>query len=192
MFGIFVDSYGYRGLILIIAPAILVLVHAMLGYTTLDPIGLMVGQGVAYAMYAATFWSSITVLVEPRFTGLAYGVVISLINIGMSCFPVIVAWTYNTSNDHYIPNVELVFVILSALAFLMALYASYYDNRHDAILNVRATLTIPERNRRSTQSSDHYSDFSYDGLFQRTPTLTGNSLTGNRVSTEAIKYSFVR
>jgi len=147
-----------------------------------------VGQGVAYAMYAATFWSSISLVVEKHLTGLAYGVVISMFNIGMSCLPMVVAWTYNNAGDSYIPYVELCFIILSSLALVVALFVNLYDSRHDGILNVRATLTIPERERRSTQSSNHYSDFSYDGLLQRTPTITGSS----RISNEAIKYSFVR
>jgi MFS family permease len=166
----------------------LVVVHLLLGYTQVEPISLLVGLGVAYAMYAATFWSSVSLLVKKHHTGLAYGIVISMFNVGMSCFPMMVAWVYTTSNDHYIPYVELCFVELAALALIIGVYINYYDNRHDNTLNMRATLTIPERERRSTHSSNHYSDFSYDGLLQGTSTLTG----ANRVSTEAIKYSFVR
>lgn len=46
--GGFVDKFGYRAVIATVAPMVLVLVHSLLGFSRVDPVGPLVGQGLAY------------------------------------------------------------------------------------------------------------------------------------------------
>ena len=71
--GKFVDIFGLRAVIATIAPATLILVHSLLGYTDVSPVGPLVGQGLSYAGFAAVIWPSIPLVVAPKFIGLAYG-----------------------------------------------------------------------------------------------------------------------
>ena len=67
-------------------------VHSILGYApSVDPVGPLVGQGLAYAGFAAVLWPSVPLVVEQRFIGLGYGVVTSVQNLGLASFPLIVS-----------------------------------------------------------------------------------------------------
>lgn len=90
--GILIDKYGLRAVIAALGPAILIIVHALLGYSTIGPIGPLVGQGLAYTGFAAVLWPAIPLVVEDRFTGLAFGIATSLLNLGCAVFP-LVSWT---------------------------------------------------------------------------------------------------
>lgn len=46
--GFLIDRIGMRAVVSLISPTIIVIVHAMFAYTTVDPVGLLVGQGLAY------------------------------------------------------------------------------------------------------------------------------------------------
>lgn len=69
-----------------------VVVHTLLGYSPqTDPTGPLVGQGLAYAGFAAVLWPSIPLVVEQRLIGLGYGVVTSVQNGGLAAFPLIIS-----------------------------------------------------------------------------------------------------
>jgi hypothetical protein len=125
--GGFVDRFGMRAIIATIAPVMLVAVHALLGFTNVDPIGPLVGQGLAYAGFAAVIWPSVPLIVPARLVGLAYGVAFSVQNAGLASFPLIIADIYTESGNTYIPNVELFFVLVAATGVLVGLYLNYYD-----------------------------------------------------------------
>eukprot|EP01038_Epipyxis_sp_PR26KG_P009922 gene9922-13345_t len=125
--GGFVDKFGFRAVIATIAPSMLVVVHLLLGLSTVDPIGPLVGQGLAYSGFAAVLWPSIAMVVDEKFVGLAYGIVVSIQNCGLAAFPVIIASIYTMNNDQYIPMVEVFFVICAALGATIGLSLNYCD-----------------------------------------------------------------
>jgi hypothetical protein len=126
--GGFVDKFGMRAVIATIAPAMLVIVHAFLGFTSTSPIGPLVGQGLAYAGFAAVIWPSVPLIVPQRLVGLAYGVAFSIQNAGLASFPLIVAAIYTDNGDHYIPDVEVFFVIVALCGVLVGFYLNFYDH----------------------------------------------------------------
>jgi MFS family permease len=135
LLGGFVDRFGLRAVIATIAPASLVVVHSLMAATDVDPIGPMVGQGLAYSGFAAVLWPSIPLVIPAKFTGLGYGVVTAIQNGGLAIFPLIIAAIYSDSNDHYIPNVEYFFVGLAVLGTLVGFYLNYYDYQNDSLFN---------------------------------------------------------
>jgi len=136
-----VDRFGYRAVIATMAPAALVLVHSLLGYTTVSPEGPLVGQGLAYAGFAAVIWPSVPLVVPQRLVGLAYGVAFSIQNAGLASFPLIIAAIYSDYGDKYIPSVETFFVIVALVGVLVGIYLNYYDYYYiDSVLN-RVHLT---------------------------------------------------
>lgn len=49
--------------------------------------------------------------------------------------PLIVAAIYTDSGDLYIPNVEILFVALGFIGFIVGIYLNFYDVRHGHVLN---------------------------------------------------------
>ena len=79
----------------------------------------MIGQGMAYTMFASALWPSVPYLVPEKAVGIAYGVVTAVQNLGLAVVPLLVAAVYNESGS-YIPNVELLFVCLGVFGTLCA------------------------------------------------------------------------
>ena len=138
--GKLVDTIGRRAIIATMAPLVLVFVHGSLALSDMSPIVPLVGQGLAYAGFAAVLWPSVPLVVEKRLTGLAYGVCTSIQNIGLATFPLIVAAIYQV-DEEYIPNVEFFFMSLACLGTLVGFYLNYYDAKHDNIFN---RTSVPE------------------------------------------------
>lgn len=132
--GGFVDRYGMRAVIATLAPLALMVVHLLMAISEVSPIGPMVGQGVAYSAFAAVIWPSVPLVVEKRLTGLGYGVITAIQNMGLAGFPLVVATIYSIDGE-YIPKVEFFFVGLASLGVLVGLYLNYYDYYHDHIFN---------------------------------------------------------
>jgi len=125
--GAFVDKFGLRAVMATLSPLLLVIVHGLLGYTDVNPIYPLVGQGLAYSGFAAVLWPSLPLVVPKRLTGMAYGVVTSVQNCGLASFPLIIAYIYSSHNDSYIPAVETFFVILGIVGVIVGLYINFYD-----------------------------------------------------------------
>lgn len=137
LLGGFVDKFGMRAVIATIAPLMLVIVHLFLGFTTVSPVGPLVGQGLAYSGFAAVVWPSVAMVVDARLVGLAYGIVVSIQNMGLASFPLIIAAIYSNDGDKYIPNVEIFFVACGWLGVIIGLYLNFYDyNYINSVLNV--------------------------------------------------------
>lgn len=135
--GGFVDKFGYRAVISTIAPIVLIIVHLLLGLTNVDPIGPLVGQGLAYCGFAAVVWPSVALVVEEHLVGLGYGICFSIQNLGLAIFPLIIATIYQSSGNEYIPNVEMFFVGLAVFGTLIGFFLNYYDYYYlDSILNI--------------------------------------------------------
>lgn len=69
LLGLVIDRYGMRAIIAAIAPAILVLVHGLLGLTEVSPVGPLVGQGLAYTGFAAVLWPAVPLVIDEQLTG---------------------------------------------------------------------------------------------------------------------------
>jgi MFS family permease len=140
-----VDKFGMRAFALLCVPICLLIVHSLMGYTNINPIGLLVGQGLGYTFMAATLWPSFSLIVDKRYTGLAFGIAFSMQNLGLSIIPFIIALIYTDSDDKYIPNVEVFFMSLSAACIVFSVWLNYEDWCNGSILN-SPTKTETQRN----------------------------------------------
>lgn len=135
--GYSIDMYGFRALIAAVAPAILIVVHMMLGLTSVDPIGPLVGQGLAYTGFVSVLWPAVPLVVQERETGLAFGVVTSAQNLATAIIPLIAASIYTDAGDKYCPSVEMLFVGLAAIGLVVGIYLNFYDWSNGHHLNGR-------------------------------------------------------
>ena len=107
--GHLVDRVGRRAKVAVASSALLLVVHLTLALSSVPPILPMVGQGVAYSLYASVLWPSVPLTVPRRLTGTAFGVITSLQNVGLALFPLAVAGIYRAGGGRYVPGVELFF-----------------------------------------------------------------------------------
>ena len=112
------------------APSILVIVHSFLGYSDCSPVGPLVGQGIAYSIFAAVIWPCIPLVVPENLVGLAYGALFSIQSAGLAVFPLLIAFIYADNDKHYIPAVELFFIVVAVIGVLVGLYLNYHDYFH--------------------------------------------------------------
>ena len=153
--GLAIDKFGHRATIATLAAATVIVVHVSIGYTKVSPVGPLVGQGLAYTGFAAVLWPAIPLVITPKLTGLAFGIVTSALNLGCAVLPIVVAQLYIRSGDVYIPNVELLFVVLGAVSLALGLYLNYFDFHNGGVLNRGET---PELNCDSVDGSDEGQD----------------------------------
>lgn len=112
------------------APSILVIVHSFLGYSDCSPIGPLIGQGIAYSIFAAVIWPCIPLVVPENLVGLAYGALFSIQSAGLAVFPLLIAFIYTDSDKHYIPTVELFFILVAMIGVFVGVFLNYHDYFH--------------------------------------------------------------
>lgn len=134
LLGHLVDVVGLRAFFACLAPVFLVFVHATMAVGSKSPLLPLIGQGVAYALFAAVIWPSVPLTVDERFTGTAFGVITGIQNIGLSVIPLIVAAIYRV-DDKYIPGVEYFFVACASLGVIAGICLNIVDWKTGGYLN---------------------------------------------------------
>ena len=137
--GYLVDKIGRRAQLQLVSSVLLFLVHLTLATSTSSPIIPLVGQGIAYSLYAAVLWPSVPLTVQKQYTGTGFGVITSIQNIGLALFPLMIAGIYNASGGRYIPNVEFFFMACAGLGIVVGIYMNRLDKRYGGKLNKAST-----------------------------------------------------
>mmetsp|Transcript_24236 Transcript_24236/g.49999 ORF Transcript_24236/g.49999 Transcript_24236/m.49999 type:complete len:649 (-) Transcript_24236:69-2015(-) len=126
MVGFVVDKIGGRAIIATLASVTLIAVHTALAVTSISPVLPLIGQGVAYSLYAAVIWPSVPLTVRPHVVGTAFGTIMAIQNIGLTVFPLIIAAIHDHSGA-YLPNVEWFFVACATCGTLAGLLLNIVD-----------------------------------------------------------------
>ncbi|KAL7535563.1 hypothetical protein ACHAXR_006570 [Thalassiosira sp. AJA248-18] len=129
LLGHLVDRIGRRAQIAVLSSCLLFGVHLTLALSDSSPIGPMLGQGIAYSLYAAVLWPSVPLTVPKQYVGTAFGVITSIQNIGLALFPLMIATIYNASGRRYIPNVEFFFMSCATAGILVGIFLNRLDRR---------------------------------------------------------------
>jgi len=135
-FGIVIDYYGYRAALTWLSSVILVMVHGALAWTDMSPVVPLIGQGLAYTAFAAVLWPAIPLVVTEEMRGLAFGIGTASYNAGCAAVPLVAAAVYTHSGNLYIPNVEVLFTVMAAVALAFGFQLNYLDYaKFDGVLN---------------------------------------------------------
>lgn len=122
-----VDIFGLRAVIIMLSPLALAVVHTFLGYSSVNPIGPLVGQGLAYSCFAAVLWPSIALVADEHLIGLGYGLTMSVQNIGLALFPLGIAAIYAQNHHRYLPGVEVFFMTCAIVGVFIGIFLNIYD-----------------------------------------------------------------
>eukprot|EP00937_MAST-01D_sp_MAST-1D-sp2_P005672 g5672.t1 len=136
--GFAVDRVGKRAVIATAAPALLLLVHMLLALASPSAVPAefpLIGQGLAYSMFAAALWPSVPYVVADKFVGTAYGLITAVQNFGLAVFPLVIAAIYSAGGNKYVPNVEYFFVALAAVGVCIGVMLNVQDPKYGSPMN---------------------------------------------------------
>lgn len=118
----------YRYSLLPVSGLILMVVHAIMGFTDWNPIGPLILLGLAYSFFGAALWPMIPHLVsKPSLLGTAYGLSAVALNIALTFVPLIVG---NILNYRGYVMVEAWFVGLSFVGALFGVAVGVLDYKY--------------------------------------------------------------
>lgn len=97
LFGLLVDRYAHRSLLMMFGSLLIVPVFPMLAFTHIRPVVPMAMMGVAFALVPAVMWPALVYVVEKSRLGLANGMLDSVQQLGL----VIINLLIGRANDHW-------------------------------------------------------------------------------------------
>lgn len=97
LFGLLVDRYGRRSLLMMFGSLLIVPVFPMLAFTNIRPAIPMAMMGIAFALVPAVMWPALVYVVEKSRLGLANGMLDSVQQLGL----VIINLLIGRANDHW-------------------------------------------------------------------------------------------
>ncbi|HKV47298.1 MAG TPA: MFS transporter, partial [Candidatus Acidoferrales bacterium] len=125
IFGLLVDRYAHRSLLMMFGSLLIVPVFPMLGFTNIPPAIPMAMMGVAFALVPAVMWPALVYVVDKSRLGLANGMLDTVQQIGLVVINLMIGW----ANDHWLASATnaggyhaglLMFTAIAALAVLCA------------------------------------------------------------------------
>jgi len=100
IFGLLVDRYAHRSLLMMFGSLLIVPVFPMLGFTNIQPAIPMAMMGVAFALVPAVMWPALVYVVDKSRLGLANGMLDSVQQLGLVVINLLVGW----ANDHWLAS----------------------------------------------------------------------------------------
>ena len=134
--GICVDKFGRRAYIATAGLIILFAAHVMIAHSSISAIVSLIFQGIGHSAYGGVLWPSIPLVIDPALLGTAYGVMLSIQNAFLSLIPMFVAFLYQLGDDHFIPNVEILFYSLAGFGIIIGVLMILEDRRTGNRLNM--------------------------------------------------------
>jgi nitrate/nitrite transporter NarK len=139
LFGWFVDKKGKTASLMIYGSLLLILVHLLLTFTSVNPYALMALMGIAFSLVPAAMWPAVSKIVPDHLIGTAYGIMFSFQNLGLFAIPILAGYILDATNPGITPgmiehgsklsytHVMFMFAALSMLGFLFALLLKWDD-----------------------------------------------------------------
>lgn len=102
IFGMLVDRYAHRALLMMFGSLLIVPVFPMLAYTNIPPVVPMAMMGVAFALVPAVMWPALVYVVERSRQGLANGMLDTVQQAGLAAINLLIGW----ANDHWLASAQ--------------------------------------------------------------------------------------
>ncbi|KAJ3149710.1 hypothetical protein HDU86_006887 [Geranomyces michiganensis] len=131
--GLFIDRYGHRATLLPFAGVLILITHALLGWTMLSPIIAMTILGLAYSIFASALWTCVPYLVGSHQIATAYGLVAIALNVSLALFPLAVAHIRSAAPETFVP-VEAFFILLCLVSIFLSTMLCIVDERSGGVL----------------------------------------------------------
>ncbi len=135
VFGFLIDKYGRAASAMIFGAALLVIIHSLFAFTSLQPHIPMILLGVAFSLVPAAMWPSMVRLVKENQIGTAYGIMYSIQNLGLFGLPILTGLLLDVTNKgnvdklNYTPTM-LMFAALGLFGLLFAFLLKNEDKKN--------------------------------------------------------------
>jgi|SRR5579875_115154 len=100
LFGLLVDRYARRSLLMMGGALLIVPVFPMLAFTKIPPVIPLAMMGVAFALVPAVMWPALVYVVDKSRLGLANGMLDSVQQLGLVVINLLIGW----ANDHWLAS----------------------------------------------------------------------------------------
>ena len=100
--GLIIDRLGRNAFVLAFASVAFFTSHLVMTVTNIDPVAAMVMLGVFYSTLVSSLWPSVPFVVSESLSGVAYGAMMSIQNMGSATIPLILGGIL----DSYTPEAE--------------------------------------------------------------------------------------
>lgn len=137
VFGLIRDHFGYQLTLLTTAGCCLVAAHVC--SMTVYPVGPLILLGLSYSLFGALVWATVAHLVKSRNLGTAYGIQTSLVNLGMTITPLLIAFILASTGSYRFTLALL--VVFGSIAVLLVLKLILDDKK----MHCKGPPTINER-----------------------------------------------
>jgi MFS family permease len=123
--GLLLDKFGHRDLMLIVSCGIIALSHLLLAIPSvqIEASLVFVIFGIGYCLFACSLYPSVSHSTERSMWGTAFGIMISIQNIGLMVTPIIVGWLRDVTGSY--KAVEWYFACCSFIGMLIALTSKF-------------------------------------------------------------------
>lgn len=142
LFGLLVDITGKRGHYIALSAVILIIAFTNSAfskecYQCNNEVISLVLCGLAYSIYGAAMWGSLPYVTTPSTIGTAFGVCLSLQNIGLFIAPTAIGFiqegTIDNNHGYFWP--QICFVMVNVIGLILAVWLTIIDLKyHDGIL----------------------------------------------------------
>ena len=99
--GLIIDRLGRNAFVLAFASVAFFTSHLVMTVTNIDPVAAMVMLGVFYSTLVSSLWPSVPFVVSESLSGVAYGAMMSIQNMGSATIPLFTGAIL----DHYTPSI---------------------------------------------------------------------------------------
>lgn len=104
IFGAMIDKIGKGALFMIFGSSMLVIVHLLFAFTTINPYLLISLLGIAFSLVPSAMWPSVAKIVSVNKIGTAYGTMFSLQNLGLFAVPIAAGMILDKTNVGITPE----------------------------------------------------------------------------------------
>ena len=150
VFGYFVDKTGRAVLWILLSVGTLLMIQLSFAlWEDFSPSVGMVGMGLCYSICASALWPCISIVVQDKRLGMAYGLMTAFQNLGMAVFPIVISpllpdadrTAHDTTHQQFIDmyrDVLMVFAYLAAGATMSTVLLLVADAQQGGWLNASA------------------------------------------------------
>jgi len=168
VFGGIADRIGKRVTLLLGSFILLAFVHLQVAFLTDTEAGNpnrtmllpIIGVGIAFSAYAAIIWPAVSLVVEEKANGTAYGFALSMQNLMLSIIPLVVGFVHDTTMDvsHGYYWTEIFLLILSLGGVYVTLLIKKEDVKTGGVLEAPPNQVQRENNVGYVQFTDDRQD----------------------------------
>ena len=111
-------------------------------------------HGLGYSIAVSVLCPSVPLVVKSSSVGTSFGIYTCIQNFGLAVVPLVVASIYNKAGQRYLPEVEMLLIVLSGAGVLAGLALIYCDRKSGGRLRTRQLTSAGEEESQVLEPSE--------------------------------------